>query len=240
MHQEIYNMLIQRDEITWQSILMDLIKSEQMSPWDIDVSQLAKMYLKKVKEMKEANLHISGKIILASAMLLRIKSNKLANEEVYNFDSMLFKEDDTYEELEDLFDSAPDPSKGSFRPQLTIKTPMPRKRKVTLNDLVSALNKALEIEKRRTIRNQLNQIVNVKIPEKKVDISQLIKDVYDKIVTLFQTKEKLKFSALVNSEKKEDKIMTFIPVLHLANQEKITINQEQEFGEIDIEMYRQS
>src|SRR3989344_4528799 len=220
MHQEIYNMLIQRDEITWQSILMDLIKSEQMSPWDIDVSQLAKMYLKKVKEMKEANLHISGKIILASAMLLRIKSNKLANEEVYNFDSMLFKEDDTYEELEDLFDSAPDPSKGSFRPQLTIKTPMPRKR--------------------RTIRNQLNQIVNVKIPEKKVDISQLIKDVYDKIVTLFQTKEKLKFSALVNSEKKEDKIMTFIPVLHLANQEKITINQEQEFGEIDIEMYRQS
>ena len=109
MHKEIYNMLIQKDEITWQSILLDLIKSEQMSPWDIDVSQLSKMYLEKVKEMKEANLHISGKIVLASALLLRIKSKKLANEEMFNFDSMLFKEEETYEELEELFDSAPDP-----------------------------------------------------------------------------------------------------------------------------------
>ena len=114
---------------------------------------------------------------------------------------------------------------------------MPRKRKVTLNDLVSALNKALEVEKRRSIRKQLNEVVNVKVPEKKIDISKLIKDVYDKISTFFQTKENLKFSNLVNSERKEDKIMTFIPVLHLANQEKITIEQEQEFGDIDIGMY---
>jgi len=236
MHQEIYNMLIQKDEITWQAILMDLIKSEEMNPWDIDVSELSKLYLTKIKEMKEANLHISGKIVLASALLLRIKSNKLVNEEMFNFDSMLFKEEDTYEELENLMESAPLPS-SSFRPKLTIKTPMPRKRKVTLNDLVSALNKALEVDKRRNIRKQLDEMVSVKLPEKKIDISQMIKDVYDKILTLFQAKEKIKFSALVNSDGREDKIMTFIPVLHLANQEKILIDQEQQFGEINIEMY---
>ena len=114
---------------------------------------------------------------------------------------------------------------------------MPRKRKVTLNDLVSALNKALEVDKRRNIRKQLDEMVSVKLPEKKIDISQMIKDVYDKILTLFQAKEKIKFSALVNSDGREDKIMTFIPVLHLANQEKILIDQEQQFGEINIEMY---
>ena len=186
MHRQIYDMLIQRDDITWQSILLDLIKSEQMNPWDIDVSEISRMYLTKIKEMKEANLHISGKIVLASALLLKLKSNRLANEEMYNFDSLLFKGEDTYEDLQDLMDSAPMPGKELFMPKLTIKTPMPRKRKVTLNDLVSALNKALEVEKRRTIRTQLNEVGNVKIPEKKIDISQLIKEIYDKITNFFR------------------------------------------------------
>ena len=59
MHEQIYNMLIQKDEITWQSILVDLIKSEQMDPWNIDISLLSKKYLEAIKNMQEANFFIS-------------------------------------------------------------------------------------------------------------------------------------------------------------------------------------
>ena len=80
MQEQIYNMLIQKDEITWQSLLLDLIKSEQMDPWNIDITQLSKKYLDAVKDMKEANFFISGKVLLACSLLLKIKSNKLINQ----------------------------------------------------------------------------------------------------------------------------------------------------------------
>jgi segregation and condensation protein A len=233
-------MLIQKDEITWQSLLLDLIKSEQMDPWNIDITMLTKKYLETIKEMKEANFFISGKILLACALLLKIKSNKLVNEEISHFDSQLFRQEETYEELEELFDQAPSPE--SEKPRLTIKTPMPRKRKVTLNDLMKALNKALEVEKRRNIRRELLNTVNVKMPEKKIDITELINNVYAKIVDFFKTSktERLTFTKLVSSDKKEDKVYTFIPLLHLDNQEKVNISQDETFGEINIEVFQKS
>ena len=236
MHEQIYNMLIQKDEITWQSILLDLIKSEQMNPWDIDISLLSQKYLETVRKMQETNFFISGKILLACALLLKIKSNKLVNEEIFNFDSQLFKQEETFEELEQLFDQAPKPDYD--KPKLTIKTPMPRKRKVTIQDLMNALHKALEVEKRRNIKKELFNNVKVEIPQKKIDISELITNVYSKIIEYFKTrKEKLTFTKLVNSDSKEDKVLTFIPLLHLDNQEKITISQDEPFGEITIEIY---
>jgi len=236
MNDQIYNMLVQKDEITWQSILLDLIKSEQMNPWNIDISVLSQRYIKSVRKMQEANFLISGKILLACALLLKIKSNKLVNEEIYNFDSQLFRQDETFEELEQLFDHAPAPEYD--KPRLTIKTPMPRKRKVTLQDLMNALQKALEVEKKRNIKRELFNSIKVEIPQKKIDISELIANVYNKIIDYFKTKkEKLTFTKLVNSEKKEDKVYTFIPLLHLDNQEKVTISQDEPFGEINIEIY---
>ena len=238
MHEQIYNMLVQKDEITWQSLLLDLIKSEQMDPWNIDITQLANKYIQTVRNIQEANFFISGKILLACALLLKIKSNKLVNEEIFHFDSQLFKRDETFEELEELFDQAPKPDYD--KPRLTIKTPMPRKRKVTLQDLIGALQKALEVEKRRNVRKELLNRIDVKIPEKKVDISELISNVYSKIIDFFKTNkvEKLTFSKLVNSNKKEDIVYTFIPLLHLDNQEKVSISQEEPFGEINVEIFK--
>ena len=231
-------MLIQKDEITWQSILMDLIKSEQMNPWEIDISQLSQKYLETVRKMQEANFFISGKILLACALLLKIKSNKLVNEEISNFDSQLFKQEETFEELEELFENAPHPEYE--KPRLTIKTPMPRKRKVTLQDLMNALHKALEVEKRRNVKRDIFNRVDVKIPENKIDISELITSIYNKIIDFFKAnkKEKLTLTKLVNSDKKEDIILTFIPLLHLDNQEKVSISQDEPFGEINVEVFQ--
>jgi len=234
MQDHIYNLLIQKDEITWQTILQDLIKSEQMNPWDIDISLLAKRYLERIKELKDANLFVSGKVVLASSILLKIKSHKLVTEEIFKFDNKMNPPEE-YQELEELLNGAPSP--GYDLPQLTIKTPMPRKRKVTLNDLMSALQKALEVNQRRNLRGEALTQTDVKIPEKKIDISKLILDVYNQIIDFFKTKkEGLTFSKLVNSPKKEDKILTFVPLLHLDNQEKINLEQKEHFGEISIEI----
>jgi chromatin segregation and condensation protein Rec8/ScpA/Scc1 (kleisin family) len=62
----------------------------------------------------------------------------------------------------------------------------------------------------------------------------LIKDLYSKILNFFKKSETIKFSELTPSSKKEDKIYTFIPLLHLVNSNKIDLEQNEHFGEIFI------
>jgi len=234
MQDKLYEIIINKDEITWQSLIYDLIKSGQLDPWDVDISLLSKRYIEALKQLKEANFFISGKVLLAAAFLLKIKSEKLVDEDFAEFDSLLYPKE--VDELE-LYEEVPNPYVNIEHPHLTIRTPLARKRKVNINDLISALQKALEVNQRRTFRKLREQEVTVKIPEKKIDISKLIKEVYDKIINFFKfRKETLTFTKLVPSEKKEDKILTLIPLLHLDTEEKINLTQEKPFGEIFIEI----
>jgi len=231
MQDEIFNMLLQKDEITWQTIIYDLVRSEKLDPWNIDISLLAKRYLETIQKLKQHNFFISGKVLLASAILLKIKTLKLLTEYIAEFDSQLFQRE------EGIFDENQDPIKDHIKyeiPHLLIKTPQRRKRQLTLNDLMSALEKALEIDEKRKLRYIDRVVAAAEMPEKKIDISELIKSLYEKIINFFKTKEKLTFTELVNSEKKEDKILSFIPLLHLDSQQKIDLKQEKNFGEIEI------
>ncbi|MDD5651452.1 MAG: segregation/condensation protein A, partial [Candidatus Nanoarchaeia archaeon] len=205
-----------------------------MDPWDIDISILTKRYLETLKTIKEEHFFISGKVVLAAAILLKIKSEKLLTENIANLDQHLFSQGET-EEYND-FDENLEKIKLLDTPKLTINTPLARKRKVSLNDLMGALQRALEVDKRRTLKKlrEEEHLSRVKIPEKGIDISILIKDLYTKILGFFSKKPTLTFSELVGTDKKEDKIMTFIPMLHLVNNGKIDIDQKEHFGEIDI------
>src|SRR3989344_4538548 len=234
MHNELYDILMNRDEITWQTLIYDLIKSERMDPWDVDISLLTKRYLETLRLLKEANFLISGKVLLAASLLLKIKSDKLVNEDFANFDALLYPSDNLNED--ELYAQPGKQYLDHEHPKLTIRTPLARKRKVNINDLIFALQKALEVDQRKTLRKLREREVTVHVPEKKIDISHLIKTVYEKIVNFFKfKKEILTFDKLIQSDKKEDKIFTFIPLLHLDNQEKINLIQEEPFGEIKIE-----
>src|SRR3989338_7199529 len=92
MHDQILDMLLKKDEITWQTILYELIKTEEINPWDIDISLLSQKYLETLKKLQDTNFFISGKVILASAILLKIKSEKLLEENIARFDSIMFNQ----------------------------------------------------------------------------------------------------------------------------------------------------
>ena len=229
MQDQLLDMLMKEDEITWQTIIYDLIKSEQMNPWDIDISLLSKKYLETIKKLQGLNFFISGKVILASALLLRIKSHKLLTEDILALDALLYPSEEVHEELDDEYERP-----IVDIPPLAIKSPQSRKRKVSVNDLIQALQKALEVNKRKILRRTEYQNINIKIPERKIDITKLIKDIYERILGYFKTKEKITFDELVMSKRREDRILALVPLLHLDNQMKISMEQKVPFGEIEI------
>jgi len=238
MEDRIFQILINDNEISWKSIIYDLVKKEEMDPWDVNISLLAKKYLDRIKELKQSDLKVSGKVLLAAAILLRIKSKRLVGEDLSEFDRLLsateVDEDEFYDGLEqELKQGEARGMTENF--ELNPRTPLPRKRKVSVYDLVSALEKALEVKKRRVF-NEWNAVGDAKLPERKFDITKAIAGLYDKIKFFFfkQKQKKLKFSELVPSDKKEDKVYTFIPLLHLSNEDKVDLFQDSPFSDFDI------
>ena len=236
-HDRIFNIILSKaDEITWQSIIYELVKSEQMDPWDIDVSMLTQKYIDMLRSLKEHDFRISGKVLLAAAILLKMKSNKLVGEDLTELDRLLIGVDEEMEELG--FDESSEIPKLTEIPTLIPRTPQPRQRKVSIYDLVEALERALEVKKRRL----LNSIppLNLEAPKKKKDVTEIIREVYGKIKSFFISalKDKLTFAKLLPSESREDKVHTFIPLLHLAQQNKIELLQQTHFGEIEILLMR--
>ncbi|MFH1650221.1 MAG: ScpA family protein [Candidatus Woesearchaeota archaeon] len=231
VNEEIFSILFEQDEVTWQTIIYDLVNKQGMDPWNINVSLLAGKFLQMLNKLKEVDFRISGKMILAAAFLLKMKSNRLLQEDIEALDALINgaeAPDEILEELEVL-----DEQDDVVRPRLIPRSPQPRKRKVSVFDLVSALEKALEVEERRKI--YLQPMVDTKAPEKTPDISVVMSEVYKRVKTHYDKKTTaLTFSAIIPSEAKEDKVMTFIPLLHLENQRSISMDQKIHFGTINI------
>jgi len=76
--------------------------------------------------------------------------------------------------------------------------------------------------------------VSIVLPKKGIDIKKRIKDLYNKIKDFFnKKKEKLTYTYLVGTER-DERIACFLPLLHLSSQEKIKLEQEKPFEEINV------
>src|SRR3989344_8036893 len=85
----LFEMLFQKDDISWQTLIYELVKSEDMDPWDVDISLLANKYIETIKKLQQFDFHISGKMLLAAAILLNIKSTRLLNKDMHAFDNLI-------------------------------------------------------------------------------------------------------------------------------------------------------
>ncbi|MFB6198910.1 MAG: segregation/condensation protein A, partial [Halobacteriaceae archaeon] len=135
---QILEILLERDEINWKTLIYELVREEEMNPWDVNVTALAKRFLELIQELKETDFRITGKLVLAAALLLKIKSDQLLEEDITALDSLI----EGAEEPVELLEQMPEPYEVDVEepdpPELTPRTPQPRERKVSLHDLVGA------------------------------------------------------------------------------------------------------
>jgi chromatin segregation and condensation protein Rec8/ScpA/Scc1 (kleisin family) len=123
-------------------------------------------------------------------------------------------------------------SRTSINPNL----PRQRIKPISLDELVEALKDAMVVKDRRNIRREeLKEKMQFKATEP-IDITGKIKNIYMQISGFFSKmkKEEILFTELLPSNEKRDVIWTFVPLLHLNNNGKISMNQKEQFGEIKI------
>ena len=227
----------------WQTIIYELVHTEQLDPWDVDIMVLTARYFEKLAELEDLDFYISSKVLFAAALLLRIKSEFLLNKHIKSIDEVLFgkKEENKYvvERIEIDVDELP---------LLIPKTPLPRQRKVTLDELMTALDSAINTESRRIKREvavkRARKLSEVDFPSfRRVDLKDRIRQFYAKILTSLKKKSgvekhlnKVGYSDLAGKER-EEKLACFLPVLHLSNVRKLWVEQENHLDEIWIFLY---
>ena len=250
---QLYDIITSRKP-DWQAIIYDLIHTEQLDPWDIDIILLTEKYFERILELEKeitdsdeleiTDFYASSKVLLAAALLLRIKSEFLLNRHIKSIDEILFgkKEDKKYLlnriEIEE-----------ENLPLLIPKTPLPRARRVTLAELMSALNNAINTESRRIKREvsikRAQKLSEVDFPKfSRIDLKDRIKHFYAKILVSLKKKavnpekhmNKIRYSDLIGKER-EEKLASFLPLLHLGNTQKLWLEQEKHLDEIWIYLY---
>jgi len=237
----------------WHSIIYDLINSEQLDPWDIDIVLLTRRYFEKIIELEEKaasegsagpDFYISSKVLLAAALLLRIKSEFLLNKHIKSIDDILFGKKEEKKYIMERININEDEL-----PVLIPKTPLPRARKITLDELMSALSKAINTESRRIKKEvaikRAKKLSEVDFPSfRKIDLKDRIKRFYARILTTMKKSStgpelelnKTCYSYMVGKER-EERLACFLPLLHLSNTKKLWLEQENKMDEIWIFLY---
>ncbi|MBT6690362.1 segregation/condensation protein A [archaeon] len=222
--------LISSNELSWQSIIYDLIKTEQLDPWDINLATLAEKYVATIQQLEEADFFISSKILLACSLLLRLKSEILINSYIQDLNDALYgKKDEKRYELERIEIDEND------LPILSPKTPMARHKKVTLQELIKALDHAINTESRR-IRKEIHgrqarkSMLTVMPKDNFIPLKVRIKSIFGIVKTHLNDNDHMKFHHMAQS--KEEQLASFVPILHLSNNGKIFLRQPKHFDHI--------
>lgn len=58
-------------------ILMNLVVTKEIDPWNIDIVDLTKKYLQKIEDARRIDMRVSGKTILVAAILIRMQSETI-------------------------------------------------------------------------------------------------------------------------------------------------------------------
>ena len=201
---------------TWKDILLHLVENNKLNIWDIDVGRIIHSYLDFIKKLKLLDLYVPANIIFAAAIMVRLKSSTISFEQAGQ----------TLLETEDANIQRVLPEIDAIYPRMRLQ---PNKR-ITLDDLLGALNEAMAIEKKYTERPQSEKApINIVFD---IGIDERIKIIFDLIEKNLDSEKMTSFITLMSKFNEDPLLNLFVPLLYLMQKNKILLYQDPFFGDI--------
>ena len=230
-------------------ILVRMAKNGEIDAKSVDIIDVTDKFLKAIAATPKESLRQSGKIIFHASVLLRLKAESLLTEVVEEE-----KVDDDFMDFDEgamEFDGAKQPRQISLvdLEKAIVRKPTRTKvvrRKITLDELIKALQEAEKIEKIRseksrksridlsghTLIQDVDDILNLAHDE---DIEHTIENVEKILVKIFQANQKIELFALASMlDRKGTWVDAFLASLFLSNAGKIILEQESFYGPVFI------
>ncbi|MHA1409743.1 MAG: hypothetical protein ACTSQY_05475 [Candidatus Odinarchaeia archaeon] len=205
-------------------MLTDIIKLRKLSPWNVEVDYILRSFLEKMLTADLINFRVSGLALFSASFLHRLKTE------------LILKDDEKSElegEVEEEFKLLP-PIVPPFRQT---------SRKVSIGELLVALDEVLKQEKRSKRKRLVskNLIEEIKpliftIDPDRTQIEKTISSVYDAIKEKSLLNKVVKFKDILIDRTNIGVVRTLFCVLMLGYRGYIDVWQEEDFGEIFIEL----
>ena len=222
-------------------LLLHLIRSSKMDIYDINIESITKQYLDFINNNKDLSMDDSSEYLVMAAELIHLKSKLLLNknddeeDDEYEFNN----EEDLknrlieYERIKGITDSFKDleDKRSEFYTKLPSDlSEFKQEEKLNygendIDDLINAFELFLS-------RQKLNKPLNTKIMKKELSV----KERTNQIRNILKTKKSCHFEDLFEELTKPYIVVTFLSILEMAKNSEILIKQDNNFGEISIEM----
>lgn len=222
-------------------LLLHLIRSSKMDIYDINIESITKQYLDFINNNKDLSMDDSSEYLVMAAELIHLKSklllNKNDNEEddeyEFNNEEDLRNRLIEYERIKGITDSFKDleDKRSKFYTKLPSDlSEFKQEEKLNygendIDDLINAFELFLS-------RQKLNKPLNTKIMKKELSV----KERTNQIRNILKTKKSCHFEDLFEELTKPYVVVTFLSILEMAKNNEIFIKQDNNFGEISIEM----
>lgn len=199
------------------NILFELHKLQKVQPWSVNISFLLTSFLEEMSKKGEIDFRASGVALDSSATIYLMKSK------------LLLKLEEPPPQPKPQPDFLPPPLFYPLRYELT---------STTIKHLLEALDEALKGERIFALKPRLEPIlppppeVLLPIDLYLMEAEKQMKRLYRFILRLAHEEKLIIFSKIVAGLEKLEAIKRFIILLFLAQKGKITLWQEEDFGEI--------
>lgn len=220
---------------SWEEAL-DFLTAD-MDPQDIDISVLAERYRTYIDELEDNNLEVPAKAVRICSALLRMKTYALAGdyqeeEEEQEENPMDFEEEELIEDEELLENDEPDLNIG---PDLEVPVKPKPKRRMSLDELKTALEDAMDVKEKREQRQQRKQQIDDPIEMDEKTLEEKINSLFSRLSGLLSGgKDRIHFNQLLEEQDNEERIEKFLHVLHLENDRKVECIQEEWLGDLEV------
>ncbi len=204
----------------WRELLIDSVYKNRLDPWNIDISRVVSDYVAAIDSMKLMDLSVPANIIMAMSFLLRLKSELV----------QIFQNAPEQEEVEAAYGerSVPD------IPDLMFRVRRAPNRKITLEELMSALDDVIRVEHKREEylkRTETQQQFVVEID----DMDDKVDRIYDMIMASSNGNSTIIFDELSKNVDRNSILSDlFVPLLFLEQNGRISLRQDVFFGDIYI------
>lgn len=210
-------------------ILVELASKGEIDPWNIDIIDVTDKFLKKLEELKQLDLRVSGRTLLYASMLLRMKSEVLVDK----------RQEEEFEW--ELFGFQPEYFQTDEYPCLRPRIKRESKRPVTLSELIDELRKAMD-RKEQSNKRRLRRVEGLPTPEEVLkiaheeDVEDMIQKIRGKLSKKFKKNDRVMFNELIEERTPSCIIQTYVPLLFMADRKQIWLEQKELFGDLYVKL----
>jgi len=222
---ELINLMV--SEPSWEDVIVKIVSDEGMDPWAVDIVKLSESFTNFLTRAEKLDLRIPARFILIAAILLRMKSDVLVTQKKKR--TLITEPSQKDSEIIEMLSKVP-----PLNPPIK-RVPVSS---VSVDELIGALKKAFDVKERREgRRRRLRRVVERAVPEAEEDFESRINNLLGEIQDAIKDIEtSVKFQDLLKNWDRKEIIKKLIPLLHLSNEGKVSVEQEELFKDIIVTM----